>query len=155
MTGRDTHSGVLLPPPLLYLGAFLLAWLLKQGWPLPFPDGAWNRWLGFPLLAAGLVFNAWGAWTMLRARTPINPYRPVTSLLTNGPFRISRNPLYVGLDLVYLGVALVTENLWTLLFLAPLLVVLHHGVVRREERHLEARFGDEYRHYRREVRRYL
>jgi protein-S-isoprenylcysteine O-methyltransferase Ste14 len=80
---------------------------------------------------------------------------PTTALVAAGPFRFSRNPLYVALTLVYVALALLTNALWVLVLIVPVLFVTHYGVVRREERYLEAKFGDAYRAYRSRVRRYL
>jgi protein-S-isoprenylcysteine O-methyltransferase Ste14 len=75
--------------------------------------------------------------------------------VATGPFRFSRNPLYVALTLIYVGLALLTNALWVLVLIVPVLLLMHYGVVRREERYLEAKFGDAYRAYRSSVRRYL
>ncbi len=92
---------------------------------------------------------------MERAGTNVNPREPTTALVVSGPFRFSRNPLYVALTLMYAGLAVVANAFWVLVLLVPVLLVLHSGVVRREERYLEAKFGEAYRQYRARVRRYL
>lgn len=154
MTGNN-HSGVLLPPPLLYIGAVILVLVLDWAWPvavLPEPVGAW---VGSVLLITGLALNLWGVMTMKRARTPISPYQAVDNIIATGPFRLTRNPLYVGLDLVFLGITFLFNSLWGLLVLVPVLVVMHYGVILREERYLESRFGEAYREYCRNVGRYF
>jgi protein-S-isoprenylcysteine O-methyltransferase Ste14 len=92
---------------------------------------------------------------MRRAQTNINPLRPTTSLVTSGPYRFSRNPLSVSLVVLYLGLSLKIDTLWPLLLLLPLLIVFHFGVIQREERYLERKFGDTYRHYRSAVPRWF
>ena len=92
---------------------------------------------------------------MERAGTNVNPTLPSTVLVATGPFLFSRNPLYVALTLMYVGLALLANALWVLVSMIPVLVVMHYGVVRREERYLEAKFGDAYREYRSRVRRYV
>jgi protein-S-isoprenylcysteine O-methyltransferase Ste14 len=82
-------------------------------------------------------------------------WMPTTALVTGGPYRISRNPIYLALTLVYLGLALAWGSLWPVVLLAPLLIVMRYGVIGREERYLEARFGDAYRAYRAAVRRWI
>jgi len=146
---------VLVLPPLLY-GVALAAGLLLQ-WTAPRPIVASNArsWAGGVLLACGVWLAIWGRRVMDRAGTNVNPALPATALVVTGPFRFSRNPLYVALTLVYVGLALLTNALWLLLLIVPVLLVLHLGVVRREERYLEAKFGDAYRAYRSRVRRYL
>lgn len=149
------HPGVILPPPLLYAGAFVLSLALNWAWPVPILSHPAIRWTGATVLLLGIALNLWGARSMMKARTPINPYRPVTTVVGSGAFRLSRNPLYVGLDLIFLGLTLILNNLWGALALLAVLVVMHYGVIRREERYLEARFGEPYRQYFATVRRYL
>ncbi len=92
---------------------------------------------------------------MQAAGTNINPYRPSTAIVTSGPFRYSRNPLYLALTLLYLGLTLAFNTWWGIVVLLPLVVVMDRGVVLGEERYLEQKFGESYRRYRSEVRRYL
>jgi len=155
MTESADRPGIVAPPPVLYLGALAAAFLLRWFWPLPF----WGRdvavWVGIALVLVGLAIGVWGRQTMVRAGTNVDPRRPATAVVTSGPFRFSRNPLYVGLTLIYLGITTALDTAWGLVLVVPLLVVMHQGVVRREERYLERKFGDGYRQYRAAVRRYL
>jgi len=80
---------------------------------------------------------------------------PSTAVVTSGPYRFSRNPLYIGLAIVYLGLTLTFDAWWGIVLLALVLIVMHLGVIQREERYLERKFGDGYRQYRSAVRRYL
>lgn len=146
---------VVLPPPLLYAGALGLVLALRSLWPAPLLAHPAAFWAGATLLGAGIALNFWGAYGMLKAGTPINPYRPVRDIVASGAFRVSRNPLYVGLDLVLLGVVIMLDSFWGVPALVFLLVVMHYGVILREERYLEAKFGEPYRRYRATVRRYL
>lgn len=107
------------------------------------------------LLCLGVALNAWGAYSLIRARTPINPYRPVTTLVASGAFGLSRNPLYVSLNLIFLALSLILNSFWGILVLVPVVVVMHYGVILREERYLETKFGEAYRRYCGMVRRYL
>jgi len=92
---------------------------------------------------------------MESAGTPADPRRPATALVTSGPFRLSRNPMYVARTMLYVGLALLANALWALLMLVPLLVVVQYGVVAREERYLARRFGAAYHAYRARVRCWL
>jgi protein-S-isoprenylcysteine O-methyltransferase Ste14 len=92
---------------------------------------------------------------MEAAGTNINPALPATTIVTSGPFRYSRNPLYCALTLLYLGLTLAVNTWWGVVLLFPLLIVMHTGVVLREERYLERKFGEPYRQYRSRVRRYM
>jgi protein-S-isoprenylcysteine O-methyltransferase Ste14 len=97
----------------------------------------------------------WGRRTMHAAGTNVNPLRPTTAIVTGGPFRFSRNPLYLALTSLYLGLTLALNTWWGIVVLIPLLIIMHRGVVLREERYLEQKFGETYRQYRSTARRYL
>ncbi len=155
-TGGDT-PGVIAPPPLLFLGALAIGaaldfGLLRVSTGLP----GWLRLGAGGLLAAAagtLVVGALGRFR--RAGTAVEPWRPSTALVTDGIYRFTRNPVYSAMALLYLGLALAMDSGVALVLLPPLLAVVQAGVVSREERYLESKFGDEYRHYRASVRRWL
>jgi protein-S-isoprenylcysteine O-methyltransferase Ste14 len=149
------HPGVAVLPPVLYGGAFVVVLLLHWAWPLTIVRQPIAFWLGLVLLVPALALAAWGRRTMHEAGTNISPLKPAVSLVTSGPFRFSRNPLYVALTVLYLGFTILLNSWWGVILLIPVLVVLHWGVVRREERYLELKFGEEYAKYRSRVRRYL
>jgi len=146
---------VLVLPPLLYVAALAAGLLLNWAAPQPILAGDLRYWAGGALAALGVTIAAWARSLMERAGTNVNPMLPTTALVTTGPFRFSRNPLYIALTLLYVGLALLTNALWVLLLIVPVALVMHVGVVRREERYLEAKFGDAYRGYRSRVRRYV
>ncbi len=149
------HPHVLVFPPLLVAGTLAAGLLLHALDPHALVPRSLRFWIGVPLFIAGVALGSWGHRVMKRAGTNVNPSRPVTRLVTGGPFRLSRNPLYVSIALVYAGIACSVNALWLGILFIPLLVVLHLGVIAREERFLEARFGDEYRTYRARVRRWV
>ncbi|HKB11169.1 MAG TPA: isoprenylcysteine carboxylmethyltransferase family protein [Vicinamibacterales bacterium] len=142
-------------PPVLYAGAFLIVVVLQVIAPLRITTFAVGVTAGLALIAAGLALARWGRRTMVAAGTNVNPTLPSTAVVTSGPFRYTRNPLYVALTLFFLGLTLIANSYWGVVALAPLLVVMHFGVVRREERYLERKFGDGYRRYQSTVRRYF
>jgi len=146
--------GVVVRPPFLYLGAFLASLVLRWFRPLPIVGGA-PRWLGLVAIVIGFAIVRTGRRTMQAAGTNVNPSMPATTVVTSGPFRFTRNPLYVGLTLVYCGLTLAFDTWWGFILLAPVLATMHLGVVLREERYLERKFGEPYRQYRSRVRRYL
>jgi protein-S-isoprenylcysteine O-methyltransferase Ste14 len=146
---------VLIFPPLLYGLALATGFLLQWIAPRPILPSNARYWFGGVLLASGVFLAIWGRRVMERAGTNVNPTLPSTALVETGPFRFSRNPLYLALTLMYVGLALLANALWVLVWIVPVLVLLHYGVVRREERYLEAKFGDAYRDYRSRVRRYI
>src|SRR5262249_12467907 len=147
-------AGVLAPPPLLYGAALVAGLALQRLVPLArLPRRA--RPLGLALLALGAAFGVPAFRPMRRAGTPVDPRKPSTALVESGPFRISRNPGYVGMTLVYAGIATLRGAVWPFLLLPAVLAVITRGVIEREERYLERRFGDAYRAYRGRVRRWL
>jgi len=150
--GRGPH--VIAPPPLLFAGPWLGGVVLDVLLPLPsLPSGL--RLAGAPVLAAGAALVGWFFTTMRRAGTPVDPREAPTALVTVGPFRLTRNPGYVGLTLMYVGLSLLAASRWPLVVLPAALVSVDRGVIVREERYLEQRFGSDYRGYRRRVRRWI
>jgi protein-S-isoprenylcysteine O-methyltransferase Ste14 len=99
------------------------------------------------------VISALGV--LSRAKTTFDVRKPTSAIVTNGPYRFSRNPSYVSLTLLYGGIACLVNSLWVLLMVVPAVTVMHFGVIKREERYLEAKFGDEYREYKTTVRRWV
>jgi protein-S-isoprenylcysteine O-methyltransferase Ste14 len=156
MPARDPDSpGVLVWPPLLYAGALLLGLLLDWLVPLKPLPALPARCLGVLCLVIGAGVAHSGEKVMHRAGTNIRPDRPTTALVTDGPFRRTRNPLYVGLTLMYAGIALLIPRTWPLLLLIPVLLVMRYGVIAREERYLAGKFGEPYREYLNRVRRWI
>jgi protein-S-isoprenylcysteine O-methyltransferase Ste14 len=111
--------------------------------------------LGWGFVAIGLAIFGWTLMTFQRHRTTVNPYKGATSLCTSGPFRFSRNPIYLSDWLVYAGSSLLLRTAWPLVFAPVIWVILRFDVIRHEERHLEAKFGDAYRSYTFRVRRWF
>lgn len=154
MSSQDT-PGILAPPPLIFATPLVLGSLLDHVVPLAILPGALARWSGFVLMVAALVIAAAAMREMRRARTAVDPYTPSTALVRSGPFARSRNPIYVALILLSLGVALLANVLWCALLVLPAVVVLRRFVIAREEAYLERRFGDEYRSYCADTPRWL
>lgn len=154
MTEQVDAPKVIAPPLPLYLGTLLLGLALQWAAPLAFAPSAYPA-LGFILIATGITALRWAFVTLRRAETTASPYKQASRLTTDGPFRYSRNPIYVAMTVVYLGVALLANSLWLLLLLVPLLLVMQFGVIRREERYLASRFGADYAAYHAAVRCWL
>lgn len=154
MTGTET-AGVKLPPPLLYAAGVLAGLGLDRVAPLAPPPGAWALAAGIALLLAGIALDAWAIVTMLRKHTTLLPWGGASHLVTRGPFRISRNPIYLGYALEQAGIALMLGSWWALLLVAPVVLLMGWLVIPREEAHLSRVFGDEYARYRARVRRWI
>ena len=149
------HAGVPVPPPSLYVAGFAVGLALDRRRPLPAPPARSAKWIGAVLLGLGAALPASGAALFRRRGTSVLPVRPTTSLVTVGPYRLTRNPMYVGFALAHAGLALWRRSTWALLMLAPVLAAVDRVVIDREERYLESAFGDEYRRYAGRVRRWL
>ena len=156
MTDEDRdNAGVIAPPPLIYLGPLLLGLLFNRKLQVPFlPRGA-ARAIGWSLLAGGVSLMGWFEWAMRFAGTPTNPYKPVSNLATDGPFRYTRNPAYLSMAMIYAGVSSLANALSSILLLPAALLVIQRGVIEREERYLERKFGEEYLRYKARVRRWV
>ena len=157
MTDAGT-AGVVTRPPLLFLANLLLGLALDRLLPLPFavPDGDLVRWItGGASVLIGLALFAAGIRNFLRAGTPVPTNQPTRALVTAGIHGWTRNPIYLGMFLVYGGIGIAAPSPWTLILTLPLAITIRYGVVAREEAYLERRFGDAYRDYKARVRRWL
>ena len=157
MSSTD-YADVAIKPPLLFLGALAIGCVLS----LILPIGPGLASANALALAAGLTCIALGfalaALSFRRFRmagTSVVPGEAATALIVEGPYRFTRNPIYIGFLLIYFGLAIVLTSLWVLLLLIPIAIVLQRGVVEREEAYLERQFGEPYRKYRARVPRWL
>lgn len=154
-------AGVVFPPPFIYLG-FLLAGF-GIDWFLPLPllpiTLAYATTIQFSvgglLIALALSIFISAILVLRRGKTAIRPDRATSTIMTTGPFRHTRNPLYLALTIIHAGIAVMGNSIWVLLMLIPVLVIMQRSVIGREERYLEGKFGDVYRAYRSSVRRWI
>lgn len=157
MTIASDTAGVVAPPPLIALAAVALG--LGLDWLLPLP---WLGLLGLPLrlvigglaIAAGVSIAVPAERTFHRIGTHALPWKPALQLASSGIYAHTRNPMYLGLGLLVVGLAIALGSVGTLIMLVPAALVLHYGVVLREERYLERKFGDDYRRFKAAVPRY-
>lgn len=150
------NPGVIAPPPLLYAGALgiglavdFLMFRLPTGIPASVRYG-----LGALFFAAALGLGIGAMNLFHRAGTNAQPWRPTTAIVTDGVYGFTRNPMYLAATLLYMAVSIAANSAVALLLLIPLLMVMHYGVIVREERYLEAKFGEDYRRYKSSVRRW-
>ena len=151
-------AGVIARPPLLFLAALLLGLASDHLLPSPFAvaEGDWGHGIiAGALIVIGLTLAATGIRNFSRAATPVPTNQPTRALVTTGIHGWTRNPIYLGLFLLYGGVGVAARSPWSLILTLPLALTIRHGVVAREEAYLERRFGDAYRDYKARVRRWL
>ena len=151
-------AGVIARPPLLFLAALLLGLALDRllSFPFTMPGSGPARWaVAGSFILIGLALAAAGIRNFSRAATPVPTNEPTRALVTTGIHGWSRNPIYLGLFLVYAGIGIATRSPWALVLTVPLAITIRYGVVAREEAYLERRFGDAYRGYKARVRRWL
>lgn len=152
---RPDTADIIAPPPLIYLSGWVVGWLINKAYPLSFLPDALTWPLGGLLIIGGVLCAVFAFRAMRRAHTPVDPYSPTTAIVVSGPYRFTRNPLYLSLTLFYVGLTGITNILWPILLLPLVLLAIHHGVIAREERYLGQKFGEVYLHYKAKVRRWL
>jgi protein-S-isoprenylcysteine O-methyltransferase Ste14 len=151
----DTAQVIIRPPlawGLAVIAGLALNWLVP--WPF-LPADVPAGWLGALVFVLALALFAWSIVTMTRAGSNVPTNRPTTTIVESGPYRFTRNPIYLGMFLGLIGLAIAFNNLWLLLMLVPFALLIRYGVVAREEAYLERKFGEVYRGYRSRVRRWL
>lgn len=152
--GTDTVAFRLWPP--VGIGAPLVVgwWVTARGGD-PVSLGEWRTPLGWVLIGLFAVWNSWSLWLFARDGTGLLPGQRTEGMIESGPYRLSRNPLYVGLLALYLGLALLVPSFWALVLFPAAVLLVFWGAIRPEERFLRERFGAEYDSYARRVRRWL
>jgi protein-S-isoprenylcysteine O-methyltransferase Ste14 len=157
-TAAPDHPDIIVFPPVIPASTLAISCLLQWLAPLGLIDGLDQEWrigCGVIVFSVGMLITILGRRTLLRHGTNVSPLQPTTALVTEGIFRRTRNPLYVGIILAQYAIALIFALDWLLLLILPSWIVLHFGVVTREERYLERKFGEHYRRYKQNVPRYL
>ena len=152
------NPGVIAPPPLIFLSGLILGGIVHWFYPfytLPPEYLNISRILGILLVVFGLGIILIAKVKMQRAKTNIEPWKPTNAIVTDGIYSYSRNPVYVAMAVIFFGVKLIFNSVWFAPFLVLVLLVMHYGVILREERYLENKFGDEYLNYKKKVRRWI
>jgi protein-S-isoprenylcysteine O-methyltransferase Ste14 len=155
MTEPLDSPGVRVPPPALYALAVLAGYLLNRRWPLPIGDSGGVQGLAWVLTLVWIVLTVSSIGRFWRSRTSIVPIRPATTLVIAGPYRFTRNPMYVGLAVLTIALGLFINSWWPTVLLLPVLLMVRWFVIAPEERYLERRFGADYLAYQQRVRRWL
>jgi len=155
------NAGVIARPPLIFLATLIFGFVMDHLVPLGFPISRIGlaHWINVTIAGAmvliGLALATAGIRNFTRAATPVPTAQPTQALVTTGIHGYTRNPIYLGMFLVYAGIGLVVRSPWILILILPLVLTIRYGVVMREEAYLERRFGDAYRAYKSRVRRWL
>jgi protein-S-isoprenylcysteine O-methyltransferase Ste14 len=149
-------AGVIVRPPIAWALAVLAGFALNWIMPLAFlPAALPAGWLGAIVFFLALALVAWAISTMTRAGSNVPTNLPTTTIVEAGPYRFTRNPIYLGMVLGLIGLASASNSLWLLVTLVPFALIIRYGVIAREEVYLERKFGDVYRRYCARVRRWL
>ncbi|MEO8880686.1 MAG: isoprenylcysteine carboxylmethyltransferase family protein [Gemmatimonadaceae bacterium] len=158
---QDTSRGpgVRIHPPILYLTPLLLGYIVQHFMPIHIVTGARPARIldvvGAAEIFIGVSLATWAVATLRRLKTPIVPVRPASTLAAEGPFTLTRNPIYLSFSLIYLGITFVTNAFWPLLFLPEAMVLTYLLAIKPEEAHLAREFGDAYTEYCKRVRRWV
>ena len=152
---QDVPSLGLVRPPLVYLISLAAGTLLQLAAPLPFFPRTLAAPLGAALLVAAIALFGYSVAVFRAAGTPVPARKPTTAIVRTGPYRFSRNPIYLAFSLLQLGIAIWVNSLWLLATLVAAVALMHYVVIRREEQYLERRFGAQYVDYKASVRRWL
>ena len=153
VNGRE-HAAVKIHPPFVWLGFTGAALLLHRIFPLA-TTSMEVRWLGVFIGLLGILIAFLAVWRFFAARTTLHPHGSVSALLTGGPYRFSRNPIYIGYVLAEVGLPLALGNLWGLTLALPFVLAMNRLVIQPEEHYLRERFPIEYGEYSARVRRWL
>ena len=151
---KDTPN-VIAPPPLIFLSGLLLGGLVSWFYPFPILPKTISIVLGILLIVAGIGAIA-AIWRQMNAaKTNIEPWKPTNKILDTGFYGYSRNPIYLAMILIYLGVSCLFNSIWFLPFLPLCLLIINFGVILREEKYLENKFGADYLNYKNRVGRWI
>ena len=150
------HANVVIQPPLGWAIAFVAGAGADWLYPLRFVPGIVpHAWVGVGVFAVGFALAIWAFVIIRKGGTPVQATKPTTAIVANGPYRITRNPIYIGMFLGQFGLAIGFNTLWLLATLVPFYLVIRYGVVAREEAYLQRKFGSVYLDYTSRVRRWM
>lgn len=157
MENKKDSPGVYIPPPLFYVVIFLIALFLQNKFPINaiIFRGQGMKILGIIFIVIALIFLIRSLQQFIRSKNTVVTMLPASSLQTNGIYHITRNPMYLGLAIVYLGISCLVGNWWNMILFPFLLLLVQQYIIKHEEKYLDRRFGKEYTEYKHKVRRWL
>ncbi|MES9854701.1 MAG: isoprenylcysteine carboxylmethyltransferase family protein [Candidatus Thiodiazotropha sp. L084R] len=155
MDSESDHAGVNFPPPLIHAVGLIAAVVLNQIYPLSLPQLGLLWWVGVTLTGFTFILASLSFRQFSLEENPVAPNQQIKGLMTSGPFRYTRNPLYLALALLHIGIALISGIAWLLMSLLPVLLIVRYYVIAREEAYLTRQFGQAYLEYQRRVHRWF
>lgn len=157
MENKKDNPAIYIPPPLLYIAIYLIAVFVQRLLPLnkDFFHTATSKIVGGFMILIGVVFNVPALRQFFKTKNTIVTVKPANSLQTSGIYALSRNPMYMSLLLFYVGISLIIGNWWHFILLPVLVLLLQEYVIKREEKYLDRRFGQQYLDYKSKVRRWI
>jgi protein-S-isoprenylcysteine O-methyltransferase Ste14 len=147
--------GIMIPPPLIYFIGFLFSYTMNRFYPIPIFDPPLSIILAVIAAIPSAVLGLWSLLAFWRARTSLLPHRPSSSLVIVGPYRVTRNPMYVSLTLLYVSLGFLLSIAWAFIILPAVIFIINIYVIRREELYLQSKYGEQYRAYKKKVGRWL
>jgi protein-S-isoprenylcysteine O-methyltransferase Ste14 len=152
---RDVANLGLVRPPFIYLTSLVSGAAINLAVPWPFVPAALALPIGVPLVAVAIALFSYSVAKFRAAGTPVPARQPTTAIVRTGPYRLSRNPIYLAFSVFQLGIAIWVNSVWLLATLVVAMALVNYVVIRREEHYLERKFGAEYLEYKASVRRWL
>ena len=148
-------AGAVAPPPLVFLGGFIFGAVINFFFPIPIWHSIWIQVFGVLPLVLGIWLLVSANMTLRRHKTPPEPWKPSVELVQDGPYRFTRNPIYLSFAVIYLGASFIFNSAFALIMLIPVSVLIDRTQIPREEHYLKEKFGEEYNRYKAKVRRWI
>ena len=155
MAHKADNDGVITIQPFIFINGLFTGHLTHYFYPMNFLPESWSIWIGVPLMMFPFPIAILAFKSFKKAETGPDVRTPTTVIVSVGVYRLTRNPMYFSLAILYLGITCWVNSIWCLLLLFPVLIVVNEGVIKREEKYLEKKFGDEYLKYKSTVRRWI
>lgn len=154
MTEKD-NAGIKVPPPLIFLSGLLAGGVIAYFYPFAIFQGWRGVIFGAPLVVAGVIAILSAFFKFQSVGTDVKPWKPTTAIVAEGIYHYTRNPMYLGMTLIYTGIAFTVNSVWFFPFLVVILLAIHYLVILKEEKYLESKFGKEYLNFKKSVRRWV